>query len=502
MARLLWCSNIAAWAVWGCALLVSWRAPLVSSYMVATRGFAASRHYFCQGSSSNEAGLVEAMVASTAACEKLSVEPLFAAFAKDQVFLDTIWQKRPFLCEARLANLVGAFTMDNVQQAVDSDFLEAGRGTVLDTGGGWNMASVSQPRGSSFEEAKLRYEDVCVAMKKTAGTVVFNSAGGFIPPLAAVCLETVAAFDLPAALNMYLTDPGQKLSAPPHTDRQEVFVLQTQGQKRWRVFSPPSVAGSPRADPFARGKGKDALPLASLGAPLLDTVMQPGQVLYIPAGFPHTTDTLEGVSSTEPSVHLTVGLDSHVWGLSFAGLRSYALRRSGQESELNLAQVDNAAYWAMQEALPLGFLSEEIVAEQRGFGSGMRAALQAETIARLLQRMRRLEPTRWAALSDAQLAAQIGADEAATRLLAHHRTVTEILRNMYNDVAFRVSPAQRDLSFFRSQPYFRQLEAAMEDLERWAGVRKVEQGPKKGFGGAAAASPPPSAATGKKKGFG
>lgn len=438
------------------------------------------------------------MIDSTSACDKLSVEPLFATFANDDFFLSAIWQKRPFLCEARMANLVGAFTMDNVQQAVDGDFLEAGRGTVLDTGGGWNMASVSQPRGSSFEEAKLRYEDVCVAMKKTAGTVVFNSAGGFIPPLAGVCLETVAAFDLPAALNMYLTDPGQRLSAPPHTDRQEVFVLQTQGQKRWRVFSPPSVAASPKADPFARGKGKDELPLASLGEPLLDTVMQPGQVLYIPAGFPHTTDTLEGVSSTEPSVHLTVGLDSHVWGLSYAGLRSYALRRSGQASELNLANADNAAYWALQEALPLGFLSEEIVAEQRGFGSGMRAALQAETIDRLLERMRRLEPTRWAALSDAQLATQIGAEEATTRLLAHHRTVTEILRNMYNDVAFKISPAQRDLSFFRSQPYFRQLEAAMEDLERWASKKKAAQGPKKGFGGGFSSGAP----AGKKGGFG
>lgn len=299
-------------------------------------------------SGGNDATLIDALVSSTAEAEKLAVESLFAAFATNEDFLTTIWQKRPFLCEAKLNNLVGAFTMENVQQAVDGDFIEAGRGTVLESGGGWNMASVSQPRGTSFEDAKLRFEDVKMAMKKTSGTIVFNSAGGFIPPLAGVCLETVAAFGIPAALNMYLTDPGQQLSAPPHTDRQEVFVLQTQGQKRWRVFAPPSVVLAPKADPFARGKGKDELPLASIGAPLLDTVMQPGQVLYIPAGYPHTTDTLAGVSSAEPSVHLTVGLDAHVWGLSYAGLRGYALRRAGLESDLNLAKVDPAAYWELQ----------------------------------------------------------------------------------------------------------------------------------------------------------
>lgn len=66
----------------------------------------------------------------------------------------------------------------------------------------------------------MRFEDVAVAMKETSGTVVFNSAGGFIPKLAQVCLAAVKVFDMPCALNMYLTNPGQKTSAPPHTDKQ------------------------------------------------------------------------------------------------------------------------------------------------------------------------------------------------------------------------------------------------------------------------------------------
>jgi len=61
-----------------------------------------------------------------------------------------------------------------MQENVDKDFVEAGRGTVEGGPGkgGWNMASVSSPRGNSFEEAKLRFQDVEMAMTKKSGTVV------------------------------------------------------------------------------------------------------------------------------------------------------------------------------------------------------------------------------------------------------------------------------------------------------------------------------------------
>lgn len=36
------------------------------------------------------------------------------------------------------------------------------------------------------------------------------------------------ALDIPVCLNLYLTAAGQKTSAPPHTDKQDVFVMQTQ----------------------------------------------------------------------------------------------------------------------------------------------------------------------------------------------------------------------------------------------------------------------------------
>ena len=138
---------------------------------------------------------------------------------------------------------------------------------------------------------------------------------------------------------------------------QDVFVLQTQGRKRWRVYRPPPPARLPRADPFARGKGADELSTFELDAPLIDVVLRPGQLLYVPAGFPHTTDT-EFVTSDEgnsgdgeereASLHMTLGVDSLIWGLTYAGLRAVALKRAAQPDKLLLTKLPPNLYWQMQ----------------------------------------------------------------------------------------------------------------------------------------------------------
>jgi hypothetical protein len=47
---------------------------------------------------------------------------------------------------------------------------------------------------------------------------------------------------------------------------------------------------------------------------------------------------------------------------------------------------------------------------------------------------------------------------------------------MYRDVAFRLTDVQKDLSFFRSQPYLQAIETEMQGLVDWVG------GPKKAAG--------------------
>ena len=135
------------------------------------------------------------------------------------------------------------------------------------------------------------FADVDEAM--ATATVVMLNAGFLAPKLAEVSLAMLEATDLPIWLNVYVSRPGLARSTQCHTDKQDVLLVQCTGRKRWRVFRPPPPSEQPALDPFARGKGTDSMkpPASDL---LVDTVMEPGQVLYIPAGFPHETDTLVG----------------------------------------------------------------------------------------------------------------------------------------------------------------------------------------------------------------
>ena len=208
---------------------------------------------------SSESELSNKLEIASQDSEKLDFTNIYLTLTTDEYFVNNIWQKKPLLCDKQSPNLLSSYISTDLKTDVDTDFIEAGRGSFEEGRTGWNMKSVSQPRGNSFEDAKLRFADIEIALKEKSGTVVVNSAGGFIPRMAGVCLNAMTAFQLPVALNMYLTAVGQKVSAPPHTDKQDVFVMQSQGRKRWRVYAPPPTARMPKADPLARGKSTNML---------------------------------------------------------------------------------------------------------------------------------------------------------------------------------------------------------------------------------------------------
>lgn len=59
------------------------------------------------------------------------------------------------------------------------------------------------------------------------------------------------------------------------------------------VFSPPDPSVQPSADCFAGGKWDDNLPLYALKSDMecklqLETTLDVGDILFVPAAFPHT----------------------------------------------------------------------------------------------------------------------------------------------------------------------------------------------------------------------
>ncbi|XP_033115926.1 ribosomal oxygenase 1-like [Anneissia japonica] len=111
-------------------------------------------------------------------------------------------------------------------------------------------------------------------------------------------------FSCGVGANVYLTPPGSQGFAP-HFDDIEAFVVQLEGKKRWRLYSPRSDAESlPRFSSTNFSQDE-------IGDPILDVVLEAGDLLYFPRGIIHQADTPED----SHSLHMTVSTyQRNTWG--------------------------------------------------------------------------------------------------------------------------------------------------------------------------------------------
>uniref|UniRef100_A0A671KZC0 Bifunctional lysine-specific demethylase and histidyl-hydroxylase n=1 Tax=Sinocyclocheilus anshuiensis TaxID=1608454 RepID=A0A671KZC0_9TELE len=122
-----------------------------------------------------------------------------------------------------------------------------------------------------------------------------------------------------AGANVYLTPAGTQGFAP-HYDDIEAFILQLEGKKHWRVYNPQSE--------------DEVLPLVSscnqdeIGQPIMDVVLEAGDLLYFPRGFIHQADCLPDAHS----LHLTVSsFQRNSWGDLLLKLMPAALETAMEE---------------------------------------------------------------------------------------------------------------------------------------------------------------------------
>ena len=123
------------------------------------------------------------------------------------------------------------------------------------------------------------------------------------PQLGRFANNLALALDHPVQINAYLTPAGTK-GLELHFDFHDVFVVQLEGQKRWRVWEPLARTERP-----VRERARPAMPTwDEVGEPLLDVTLAAGDCLYLPRGFPHAAEALASSSS-----HLTVGVMARTW---------------------------------------------------------------------------------------------------------------------------------------------------------------------------------------------
>ncbi|EHB15454.1 Nucleolar protein 66 [Heterocephalus glaber] len=125
-----------------------------------------------------------------------------------------------------------------------------------------------------------------------------------------------------AGSNVYLTPPNSQGFAP-HYDDIEAFVLQLEGRKLWRVYR-PRVPGEELALTSSPNFSQE-----DLGEPVLQTVLEPGDLLYFPRGFIHQAECQNGVHS----LHLTLSTyQRNTWGDFLEAILPLAVQAAMEEN--------------------------------------------------------------------------------------------------------------------------------------------------------------------------
>jgi hypothetical protein len=113
-------------------------------------------------------------------------------------------------------------------------------------------------------------------------------------------------------VNAYLTPAGTHKAFPPHYDPWDVFVLQVQGTKKWRLYQ--SFITLPHPHQVAKIKHLTTMDTPWKGEQLRlihELVMHPGDLLYMPRGLIHAAESSsEGThdgTDAAPSLHLSFG---------------------------------------------------------------------------------------------------------------------------------------------------------------------------------------------------
>ncbi len=167
------------------------------------------------------------------------------------------------------------------------------------------------------------------------GTIVLNNLEGSLPSLADLCRSMEREFSCRFQCNIYVTPGGSAQGLKTHYDTHDVFVLQIEGTKHWRIYDTPIER------PF---RGQDFTPdRYQAGELTMEFDLQPGDMVYVPRGVMH-----DATSTDSDSCHITLGVLPTSWtDLLLESVARVAL----EDSEL-------------RRSLPPGFAQQDFDREQ------------------------------------------------------------------------------------------------------------------------------------------
>ncbi|MGA5495826.1 cupin domain-containing protein [Streptomyces cinereoruber] len=218
-----------------------------------------------------------------------------AEFARD------VWGRAPLLTRGAgdFSDLFSASAVDELvsRRGLRTPFLR-----VAKDGSTFPEASFTSSGGAGATVADQLDDTALWRSFADGATLVLQALQRTWEPVADLASRLGTELGHPVQANAYVTPP-QNRGFDAHYDVHDVFVLQIAGTKRWIVHEP--VHPDPLRDqPWTDHRA--AVADAARGEAYLDTVLEPGDVLYLPRGWLHAAEAQGAVS-----IHLTLGV--HTW---------------------------------------------------------------------------------------------------------------------------------------------------------------------------------------------
>ncbi|CAN8063808.1 unnamed protein product [Agarophyton chilense] len=209
-----------------------------------------------------------------------------------QHFFSTYFEKKPLLLRNARCKFDSLTSLDEVKHLVTSGKLQYGKHvdvTSYDAHGGRQTLN---GQGVCGEKAWKQLE-------QNGCSIRMLRPQEHVEAIYRVCAHLEAFVECMVGANVYVT-PAQSQGFAPHFDDIDAFVCQVEGRKRWRVYK-------------RREDGLDELPRKSSidfeqqevekGGRCVDTVLEQGDMLYMPRGYVHQAESCE-----LRSVHVTLSM--------------------------------------------------------------------------------------------------------------------------------------------------------------------------------------------------
>lgn len=197
-------------------------------------------------------------------------------------FLRQYWQKKPVVIRGAFANFIDPISPDELagltmEEEIDSRF-------VSNLDGQWHAEH------GPFDEQKL------TQLSESHWQLIVQAANHWHAGVAQLIepFKAMPQWLLDDVMACYSATGG---GVGPHIDQYDVFIVQGEGRRRWRV-------GARDVGQYNEQIRTAALRQIEGFEAEIDEVLEAGDLIYIPPGYPHEGDTLE------PSMSYSIGFRS------------------------------------------------------------------------------------------------------------------------------------------------------------------------------------------------